>query len=81
MVHRILEAHANVKNLTNMESKLSFIRAWQALPEYGISLFVVKFVGSKKEVGLLSNMIRLWFNVRDNVRACVWSLCFLQIHH
>jgi kindlin 2 len=26
-----------------------YIQAWQSLPEYGVSLFVVKFHGEKKE--------------------------------
>ena len=50
VVQRILEAHTNVKDLTSLQAKLHFIKAWQALPEYGLSLFVVKFAGSKKEV-------------------------------
>ena len=50
IVNRILEAHANVRNLGLTEAKLQFIKAWQALPDYGVSLFVVKFSGSKKEV-------------------------------
>lgn len=49
-MQRILEAHANVRDYNCIEAKLSFIRAWQALPEFGVSLFVVKFVSSKKEV-------------------------------
>lgn len=49
-VQRILEAHANVRDLSFTEAKLRFIRAWQALPYFGVSLFVVKFLGSKKEV-------------------------------
>lgn len=49
-MQRILEAHANVKDLNFVESKLNFIKAWQALPEYGVSLFVVKLAGSKREV-------------------------------
>merc|ERR1712198_758566 len=40
---KILESHANVKDLNLLESKMNFIRAWQSLPEYGISLFVVKY--------------------------------------
>ena len=52
VVNRILEAHANVKDLSFTESKLHYIKAWQALPDYGISLFVVRFSNSKKEVSL-----------------------------
>ena len=50
IVSRILEAHANVRGLALTEAKLQLIKAWQALPDYGVSLFVVRFAGSKKEV-------------------------------
>ena len=39
---KILESHANVKDLNLVEAKMNFIRAWQSLPEYGVSLFVVR---------------------------------------
>ena len=56
---KILESHANVKDLNLLESKMNFVRAWQSLPEYGISLFVVRFHGEKKEelLGVSSNRI------------------------
>lgn len=58
-VNRILEAHANVKNLTSMEAKMKFIQAWQSLPEYGVTLFIIKFDGHKKEelLGVAHNRI------------------------
>lgn len=57
--NRILEAHANVKDLSLIESKLKFIQAWQSLPEYGVTLFVIKFDGHKKEelLGVAHNRI------------------------
>merc|ERR1711884_114835 len=39
---KILESHANVKDLNLLESKMNFVRAWQSLPEYGVSLFGVR---------------------------------------
>ena len=39
---KILESHANVKDLNLLEAKMNFIKAWQSLPEYGVSLFVVR---------------------------------------
>ena len=56
---KILESHANVKDLNLLESKMNFVRAWQSLPEYGVSLFVVRFHGEKKEelLGVSSNRI------------------------
>merc|ERR1712113_1131769 len=47
------------KDLNLLESKMNFIRAWQSLPEYGISLFVVRFHGEKKDelLGVSSNRI------------------------
>ncbi|XP_068201311.1 unc-112-related protein-like isoform X1 [Palaemon carinicauda] len=58
-VQRILEAHANVKDLPLVDAKLQYIRAWQALPEYGIALFLVKHMGHKREelLGVAFNRI------------------------
>ncbi|RWS30653.1 unc-112-related protein-like isoform X1, partial [Leptotrombidium deliense] len=72
IIQRILEAHANVKDLSNIEAKLNFIKAWQALPEYGITLFVVKFDGSKKEdlLGVASNrLMRMEMNSGDHIKT------------
>lgn len=57
--NRILEAHANVKDLNLVEAKLNYIKAWQSLPEYGVTLFVIKFDGHKKEelLGVANNRI------------------------
>ncbi|NWW50038.1 FERM1 protein, partial [Pedionomus torquatus] len=46
---RILEAHQNVSQMTLVEAKLRFIQAWQSLPEFGLSYYIVRFKGSKKE--------------------------------
>jgi len=46
---KILEAHANVKDLNLIEAKMNFIKAWQSLPEFGVSLFVVRFHGERKD--------------------------------
>lgn len=72
IVQRILEAHANVKDLNLLEAKLNFIKAWQALPEFGISLFVVRFVGSKREelLGVAFNrLMRMEFNTGDHIKT------------
>ncbi|EEB19040.1 conserved hypothetical protein [Pediculus humanus corporis] len=59
LIQRILEAHANVKDLNLMDAKMSYIKAWQSLPEFGISLFVINFMGHKKEelLGVAFNRI------------------------
>lgn len=46
-MQRILEAHGNVKDLPLVDAKLQYIRSWQALPDYGIALFLVKHMGHK----------------------------------
>ncbi|XP_043237675.1 unc-112-related protein-like isoform X2 [Amphibalanus amphitrite] len=46
---RILEAHANVVNCNLIESKMNYIKSWKALPEFGITYFVVKFLKAKRE--------------------------------
>ncbi|XP_032537530.1 fermitin family homolog 1 [Chiroxiphia lanceolata] len=46
---RILEAHQNISQMSLVEAKLRFIQAWQSLPEFGLSYYVVRFKGSKKD--------------------------------
>ncbi|XP_026468344.1 unc-112-related protein isoform X1 [Ctenocephalides felis] len=59
LTQRILEAHANVTDLNLIEAKLRYIKAWQSLPDHGVTLFVVKFMGHKKEelLGVASNRL------------------------
>lgn len=49
LTQRILEAHTNVKDLSLIDAKMNYIKAWQLLPDYGITLFVIKFTDSKKD--------------------------------
>ncbi|XP_001382131.2 fermitin family homolog 1 [Monodelphis domestica] len=46
---RILEAHQNVAQMSLVEAKLRFIQAWQSLPEFGLTYYIVRFKGSKKD--------------------------------
>jgi len=69
---RILEAHANVKDLSLTEAKLNYIKAWQSLPDYGVSLFVVKFMGQRKEelLGVAFNrLMRMDINTGDHIKT------------
>uniref|UniRef100_T1IN32 PH domain-containing protein n=1 Tax=Strigamia maritima TaxID=126957 RepID=T1IN32_STRMM len=69
---RMLEAHANVKDLNLIEAKMNFIKSWQALPEFGVTFFVVKFLGSKKEelLGIAFNRImRMDINSGDHLKT------------
>merc|ERR1719436_1176845 len=73
---KILESHTNVKDLNLLESKMNFIRAWQSLPEYGVSLFVVKFHGEKKEelLGVGNNKImRMSLPNGDHIKTWRYS--------
>ncbi|XP_074646535.1 fermitin family homolog 2-like [Tubulanus polymorphus] len=73
---KILEAHANVRHLALVDAKMSFIKACQALPEYGITYFIVKFQGSKKEelLGIASNRImRMDLNSGDALKTWRYS--------
>jgi kindlin 2 len=59
LTQRILEAHANVKDCNLIEAKMNYIKAWQSLPDFGLSLFSVKFTGAKREelLGVAFNRI------------------------
>ncbi|XP_019378958.1 PREDICTED: fermitin family homolog 3-like [Gavialis gangeticus] len=39
---RVLEAYQNVAQLSLTEAKMRFLKAWQALPDFGITYFVVR---------------------------------------
>ncbi|XP_014100854.1 unc-112-related protein [Bactrocera oleae] len=69
---RILEAHANVRKLSLIEAKLKYIEAWQSLPDFGVTLFVIKFDGHKKEelLGVAHNRImRMDLNTGDHIKT------------
>lgn len=69
---RILEAHTNVKDLPLIEAKLNYIKAWQSLPDYGITLFVIKFMGHKKEelLGVAHNrLMKMDLNTGDHLKT------------
>ncbi|XP_040565279.1 unc-112-related protein isoform X2 [Lepeophtheirus salmonis] len=73
---RILEAHTNVKDLNLLEAKMNFIKAWQSLPDYGVSLFVVKFFKEKKEelLGIAANKImRIALSTGDHIKNWRYS--------
>ncbi|XP_014677350.1 PREDICTED: unc-112-related protein-like [Priapulus caudatus] len=72
IAQRVLEAHANVSELALHEAKLNYIKAWQALPEFGITYFTVKFRGCKKEelLGIgLNRLIRMDINNGNSLKT------------
>ena len=69
---KILEAHANVKDLNLLEAKMNFIKAWQSLPDFGVSLFVVRFHGEKRDelLGIAYNRImRMSLQTGDHLKT------------
>ncbi|XP_065661828.1 fermitin family homolog 2 isoform X2 [Hydra vulgaris] len=71
---RILEAHSSFSKLALQEAKLSFIRQWQSLPDYGITRFNAKFRDSKKKqeiVGIGTNRIML-YDVASRLTVKQW---------
>lgn len=76
LVHRILEAHANVKDLGLVEAKMNYIKAWQSLPDFGITLFIVKFTDQKKDelLGVAYNrLMRMDLNTGDHLKTWRYS--------
>ncbi|CAG5134857.1 unnamed protein product, partial [Candidula unifasciata] len=61
VIGKIMEAHSSVQDMSLMETKLAYIKAWQSLPEYGITYFRIKMANSKKEelMGVASNRVIL----------------------
>ncbi|CAG0917340.1 unnamed protein product [Notodromas monacha] len=78
LVQRILEAHANVKDLSLCEAKMNYIRAWQSLPDHGVTLFVVRFRGPHEKnkdelLGVAPNrLMRMDLNSGHHIKT--WRL-------
>ncbi|XP_075609336.1 fermitin family homolog 2 isoform X5 [Balearica regulorum gibbericeps] len=73
---RILEAHQNVAQMSLIEAKMRFIQAWQSLPEFGITHFIARFQGGKKEelIGIAYNrLIRMDASTGDAVKTWRFS--------
>ncbi|KAJ8282838.1 hypothetical protein COCON_G00053570 [Conger conger] len=69
---RILEAYQNIAQLSLIEAILKFLQIWQALPDFGVSYFVVRFKGSRKDevLGIANNrLIRIDLGVGDVVKT------------
>ncbi|KAJ6654012.1 hypothetical protein lerEdw1_007521, partial [Lerista edwardsae] len=73
---RILEAHQNVAQMSLIEAKMRFIQAWQSLPEFGITHFMARFQGGKKEelIGIAYNrLIRMEASTSDAIKTWRFS--------
>ncbi|KAF7707498.1 hypothetical protein HF521_018716 [Silurus meridionalis] len=69
---RILEAYQNVAQLSLTAAILKFLQIWQSLPDFGISYFMVRFKGSRKDevLGIANNrLIRVDLGVGDVVKS------------
>ncbi|XP_072518978.1 fermitin family homolog 3b [Salminus brasiliensis] len=69
---RILEAYQNVAQLSMTAAILKFLQIWQSLPDFGISYFMVRFKGSRKDevLGIANNrLIRVDLGVGDVVKT------------
>ena len=82
LVNRISEAHANVRDLSLIDAKMNYIKACQSLPDFGITLFIVKFEESKREelIGVAFNrIIRMELNTGDLIKA--WRYNTMKVRH
>ncbi|XP_075043781.1 fermitin family homolog 3 [Mixophyes fleayi] len=73
---RILEAYQNIAQISLVEAKLRFIQDWQSLPDFGVSYFLVRFKGARRDeiLGIASNrLIRIDLNVGDVVKTWMYS--------
>ncbi|XP_030052171.1 fermitin family homolog 1 isoform X1 [Microcaecilia unicolor] len=73
---RILEAHQNMAQMPLVEAKLRFIQAWQSLPEFGLTYYIVRFKGSKKDdlLGISYNrLIRIDITTGDPITTWRFS--------
>ena len=80
--HKILEAHTNVKDLNLLEAKMNFIKAWQSLPDYGVTLFVARFLGEKRDelIGIAFNrLMRMNLHSGDHIKT--WRFNTIKVRY
>ncbi|CAG9540940.1 unnamed protein product [Cercopithifilaria johnstoni] len=79
---RITEAHSSVRNLSSMEAKLQYIRAWEALPEHGIHYFIVRFRNGRKSelMGIAFNRI-MRMNMDTGESLKTWRFSTMKKWH
>ncbi|KAI3367606.1 hypothetical protein L3Q82_026449 [Scortum barcoo] len=65
-----------LKKYKNKQAKMRFIQAWQSLPEFGITHFLAKFQGGKREelIGITYNrLIRMDASTGDAIKTWRFS--------
>lgn len=63
---------------------MNYIKAWQSLPDFGISLFVVKFNDQKKEelLGVSYNrLMRMDISSGDHLKTWRYSTMKVSVQH
>ncbi|XP_041488572.1 fermitin family homolog 2-like [Microtus oregoni] len=66
----------NVAQMSLIEAKMRFIQAWQSLPEFGITHFIARFQGGKREelIGIAYNrLIRMDAITGDAIKTWQFS--------
>uniref|UniRef100_A0A0K0CUA7 PH domain-containing protein n=1 Tax=Angiostrongylus cantonensis TaxID=6313 RepID=A0A0K0CUA7_ANGCA len=79
---RVVDAHANVRQLSSTEAKLQYIRAWQALPEYGMHYFIVRFRNGRKAdlIGIAINRL-VKMNMDNGESIKTWRFSNMKKWH
>ncbi|KRZ88234.1 Uncharacterized protein T08_12636 [Trichinella sp. T8] len=78
--HTSSHAHQNVNHLSLNDTKLQYIRAWQALPEFGIHYFVVRFRHKPELIAIAYNrIIRMNFETGDSLKT--WRFSSMKRWH
>lgn len=82
MARRVLEAHAGVQQLPLIEAKMEYVKAWQALPDFGHHYFVVRFRGARKPELLCvtyNRMMKLNLDTGETLKT--WRFSSLKKWH
>ena len=60
---------------------MNFVKAWQSLPDFGVSLFVVRFHGEKKDelLGIAYNrLMRMSLQTGDHIKT--WRYNTIKVY-
>lgn len=76
IVRKIQESVTNYSSYNLINAKLAYIKAWQALPDFGLTYFLVKFERSRREdlvAFAINRLIRMDVSSREALKTWRYS--------
>lgn len=76
IIRKVQEQVTNYSSYNLINAKLAYIKAWQALPDFGLTYFLVKFEGSRQDelvAFAINRLIRMDISSREAIKTWRYS--------